>query len=80
MYQVDPRQLVMMIKQGYNPEQLLMSVLESRMGGTPLGQNLLTLAKNGQTQEIENIVRNLYAQQGKDFDQDFKIFRQKLGL
>ena len=80
MYNVDPNQLVQMIKSGYNPQQLLLSILQGQ-AGTPLGQNLLTLAQNGQTAEIEKIARNLYAQQGgKDFDQDFIAFKQMLGF
>ena len=47
------------------------------MAGTPMGANLLTLAKNGQGQEIEKIVRNLYAQRGLDFDKEFKAFREQ---
>lgn len=80
MYNVDPNQLVQMIKSGYNPQQLLLSILQGQ-AGTPLGQNLLTLAQNGQTAEIEKIARNLYAQQGgKDFDQDFIAFKKMLGF
>lgn len=80
MYQVDPRQLVAMIKSGSNPQQLMLNILQSRMGNSPMGQNLITLAKNGQTAEIERIVRNLAAQQGRDFDTEFKAFKQSLGL
>lgn len=79
-YQVDPNQLVQMIKQGQNPQQLMIYVLEQRMAGTPMGANLLTLAKNGQGQEIEKIARNLYSQRGLDFDTEFKAFREQFGL
>lgn len=50
------------------------------MAGTPLGENLLTLAKNGQGAEIEKVVRNLYSQQGLDFDTEFKAFREQYQL
>lgn len=79
-YQVDPNQLIQMIKQGQNPQQLMIYVLEQRMAGTPMGANLLTLAKNGQGQEIEKIARNLYEQRGLDFDAEFKAFREQFGL
>ena len=80
MYNVDPNQLVQMIRSGYNPQQLLLSILQGQ-AETPLGQNLLSLAQNGQTAEIEKIARNLYAQQGgKDFDQDFIAFKKMLGF
>jgi hypothetical protein len=50
-----------MIKQGQNPQQLMLSILEGQ-AGSPLGDNLLKLARNGNTAEIEKVVRNLYAQ------------------
>ena len=80
MYQVDPAQLIAMIKQGYNPQQLMLNFLEARMGGTPMGQNLITLAKNGRTDEIERIARNLVSQQGGDFDKEFKAFKERIGF
>ena len=63
MYQVDPNVLIQMIKQGKNPQQLMLNVL-SGQASTPLGRNLLNLAHNGRTDELEKVVRNLYAQQG----------------
>lgn len=77
---VDPAQLVQMIKMGQNPQQLMLSLLETQMGNTPLGANLLTLAKNGNTVEIERIVRNLAQQQGINYDTEFKAFKQRLGF
>jgi len=38
------------------------------------------LAKNGQTAEIEKVVRNLYEQQGRDFDSEFKAFKNMFGF
>ena len=80
MYQVDPNVLIQMIRQGKNPQQLMMSVLSGQAYNNPLGQNLLNLAQQGRTDELEKVVRNLYAQQGgKDFDQDFEAFKRAIG-
>ncbi len=79
MYNVDPSILIQMIRSGQNPQQLLMSVLGQN--NSPLTQNLLQLARQGNSQEIEKIVRNLYAQKGgTDFDKDFTAFKKSLGL
>ena len=78
-YQVDPNKLIAMIKNGYNPQQLMLSILEGS-ASTPLGANLLNLAKNGQTAEIEKIARNIAKQKGIDFDQEFQAFRQQYGI
>lgn len=80
MYPVDPNVLIQMIKQGKNPQQLMLSVLQGQAYNNPLGQNLLNLAQQDRTAELEKVVRNLYAQQGgKDFDQDFEAFKRALG-
>lgn len=79
-YQVNPTQLIQMIKSGQNPQQLMMSVLSGPIKETPLGANLYTLAQQGNGQEIEKIARNLSKQQGIDFDTAFAQFRQQLGL
>ena len=79
MYNVDPSILIQMIRSGQNPQQLLMSVLGQ--SNSPLTQNLLQLARQGNSQEIEKIVRNLYAQKGgTDFDKDFMAFKKSMGL
>ena len=80
MYPVDPKMLIQMIKQGNNPQQLMLSILQGQAYNNPLGKNLLNLAQQGKTADIERIVRNLYAQQGgQNFDQDFEAFKRALG-
>lgn len=79
-YQVNPMQLIQMIKNGANPQQLMMNILESQMANTPMGQNLLTLAKGNQTQGIEQIARNICQQRGMDYDTEFNAFKNTLGI
>ena len=45
-----------------NPQQLVMGILQQRANENPLFANILSLAQNGNTAEIENIVRNMAAQ------------------
>lgn len=79
-FPVDPRQLIQMIRNGYNPQQLMLSILENQAGATPIGANLLNLARQGRTAEIEQLARNLVAESGGDFDTEFNAFKQSLGL
>jgi hypothetical protein len=58
----------------------MISILEGQMSNTPLGANLLQLAKNNDTQGIEQVVRNLSKQRGIDFDTEFASFRKMLGV
>ena len=80
MYPVDPKMLIQMIRQGNNPQQLMLSILQGQAYNNPLGKNLLNLVQQGDAAGIEKVVRNLYAQQGgQNFDQDFEAFKRALG-
>ena len=80
MYPVDPKMLIQMIRQGQNPQQLMLSVLQGQAYNNPLGKNLLSLAQSGRTDELEKVIRNLYTQQCcKDFDKDFEAFKRAIG-
>ena len=72
--------LLSMIKQGQNPQQLTMYILEQRMGSTPMGANLLSLAKQNRKSDIEQIARNIFQSKGLDYDKEFNAFKQKYGL
>ena len=80
MFQANPMQFIGMIRQGYNPQQLMLNFLETNMKGTPMGDNLLNLVRTGQTDQIEKIARNVMAQRGVDFDKEFMNFKKSLGL
>lgn len=80
MYQVNPAQLIQMIKQGQNPQQLLMNILEGQAQSNPMSANLLELAKKGDSASIEQIARNLCQAKGVDFDKEFSSFKQMLGV
>ena len=73
-------ELIQMIRNGQNPQQLTLSILEQQMGNTPFGANLIDLAKNNKTEEIEKIARNIAQQRGLDYDKEFANFKKMLGL
>lgn len=75
-----PIEIIQMIRNGHNPQQIAMNVVKERLGNTPLGANLLTLAEQNKTTEIEQVARNLMTQKGLDFDKEFSAFKQKFGL
>lgn len=79
-YNVNPMQLIQMIRSGQNPQQLMISVLQQRTKGNPLYENLYNLATQGKTADIESIARNIYKEKGMDFDTEFNSFKQMLGL
>ena len=80
MYPVNPMMLIQMIRQGQNPQQLLMSILEGAAANNPVSSNLLDLVKNNRTGDIETFARNYFASQGKDFDKEFNAFKETFKL
>ena len=76
--QMNPIQIIQMIKNGSNPQQLIMSFLQQQ--NNPMANNLLQMAQNGNTSGIEQIARNICAQKGLDFDKEFNFFKQQLGI
>lgn len=78
--QVNPNELIKMIREGQNPQQLLRNILEGQIKGTPVGDTLLELVNKKDTPAIEQFARNLVAQRGVDFDTEFNAFKQRLGL
>ena len=76
----DFRQIIQMIKSGKNPQQVVLEFLDSRFSSSPMGANLISLAKQNRTADIERIARNIVAERGGDFDKEFTAFKQRWGF
>ena len=73
-------QLMNMFRNG-NPQEIVANMVkENANQGNPIMQNLSTLIENGNTQEIENVVRNIAKERGIDFDKEFNSFKQMFKL
>ena len=79
-YPVNPLMLIQMIKQGQNPQQLLMNILEGQAGSNPISANLLDMVKNNRKMDIETFARNYFASNGLDFDTEFNSFKETYGI
>ena len=76
-YNVNPMQLIAQIRQGKNPQQLMMQILEGQAASNPVMGNLLSMAKEGRTSEIEAFARNVAKEKGIDFDKEFAKFKKQ---
>ena len=74
------KQLIGAIKQGGNPQQMVMSMLEQSTQSNPIAKNIYSLARQGNYTEIEQIARNMTRERGLDFDKEFNSFKQMFGL
>lgn len=75
-----PQDLIKMIKSGQNPQQLVLSMLQDSAQNNPMLSSLLEMAQNKDSNGLETFARNYVKSQGKDFDTEFKAFRDTFGL
>ena len=59
------------MKQG-NPQQLVERLVMNNTN--PMLRQLVEKAKNGDSKGVEEFARNIYKQQGRDFDKEFSEF------
>lgn len=60
------------IANGGTPEKLLSEMMLKN----PMMNNLIRMAKSGNIQDIENFARNVFREQGRDFDTEFAEFKK----
>lgn len=61
-----------------NPQEVVMNMLQERANQSPIFSNLLDLVQKGDTQGVENVVRNIAKEKGIDFDKEFNSFKQQM--
>ena len=61
------------IKQQGDPKELLLAFMQQNRSN-PMINNLINMAKNGNSKEVENFARNAFKDQGRDFDTEFSQF------
>lgn len=71
MMNVNPVELIAMIKNGQSPQQLVMSILEKQGQNNPFYSNLINLSQQNNTSELERIARNVLKERGMDYDNEF---------
>lgn len=68
----NPMQIINMLKGMKSPKEAVISMVKSN--NNPMIKNLVEMAENGNSKGVEDFARNLYAQQGRDFDKEFGEF------
>lgn len=54
------------------PEQILQKMMKDN--GNPVLNNLINMAKTGDSKGVENFARNIFKEKGRDFDKEFSEF------
>lgn len=75
---VNPMQLIQMIKGGQNPQQLVMNILQQQSKNNPVLNNAMSMLQNKNTSGLQMLARNLAAQHGIDFDKEYTNLKNQL--
>lgn len=70
----NPMQMMSFLKNIKNPKEAVMSLVKSN--NNPMLKNLVEMAEKGDYQGVENFARNMYKEQGKNFDEEYQQFQQ----
>ena len=74
---MNPMQLLKMAIGKMSPQQIINTLFSKN--NNPMMNNLKEMAQNGDKQGVENFARNLFKEQGRDFDKEFSEFMGKMG-
>ena len=70
----NPMQMMSLLKNIKNPKEAVISLVKSN--NNPMLKNLVEMAEKGDYQGVENFARNMYKEQGKNFDEEYQQFQQ----
>ena len=68
----NPMQIINMLKGAKTPKEAVISMVKSN--NNPMIKNLIEMAEKGQIEDLKNFGRNLYKDNGRNFDEEFDNF------
>lgn len=72
----NPMQFISILKSIKNPKEVVINMVKSN--NNPMIKNLVEMAEKGDTKGVQNFARNLYVQQGRDFDKEYSKFMEMM--
>ena len=75
---MNPLQMIKLaMSGGKSPQEIVRQMIGNN--NNPIIQNLVKMAENGDYQGVENVARNMFKEQGRDFDAEIKDFQNLIG-
>ena len=68
----NPMQFMNILKGIKNPKDAVINMIKSN--NNPMVKNLVEMAEKGNSEGIETFARNMFKEQGRDFDSEIKQF------
>lgn len=70
----NPMNFMNMLKGIKNPKQTVINMAKN--SNNPMLKNLVEMAEKGDMQGVENFARNIYKEQGRDFDKEYNEIKE----
>lgn len=68
----NPMQMMNLLKGAKSPKDAVINMIKSN--NNPMVKNLVDMAEKGNSEGIEKFARNMFKEQGRDFDSEIKQF------
>lgn len=68
----NPMQIMNLLRGAKNPKDAVINMIKSN--NNPMVKNLVDMAEKGDNEGIEKFARNMFKEQGRDFDSEIKQF------
>ena len=75
-----PMQIMQMMKNGGNPQQMLMNMMKQQAGSNPIMNNALQMMEKGDNAGLENLARNLCRERNINPDDAFNLIKGQFGM
>ena len=73
-------QIMQMMKNGGNPQQMLMNMMKQQAGSNPIMNNALQMMEKGDNAGLEKLARNLCSEKGINADEAFNQIKGQFGM
>lgn len=77
---MNPMQLMQMMKNGGNPQQMIMNMMRQQAGSNPVMNNALQMMEKGDNAGLENLARNLCKERNINPDEAFNQIKGQFGM
>lgn len=77
---MNPMQLIQMMKNGGNPQQMIMNMMRQQAGSNPVMNNALQMMEKGDNAGLENLARNLCKERNINPDEAFNQIKGQFGM
>lgn len=77
---MNPMQIMQMMKNGGNPQQMIMNMMRQQAGNNPVMNNALQMMEKGDNAGLENLVRNLCKERNINPDEAFNQIKGQFGM